>query len=520
MEASLALGVCLYGQAVADRATMPQTAADKAAAFVRLCEADATSLHMRALPDWLPEARAIVDEASGAKTRPQRTPSQSSAADRWEEIKQQHAKNPSQSQQPGPPKAMDRLMQMVGLESVKLAFIREYHKACLAKEQSTPLHGASHNLRLDGNPGTGKTTVAQTYAAFLVEVGVLPEGSVVECTSGSALLSNRLALATLLQTVKEAGGGVVFVDEAYQLNPQGSSEGRQILDQILGHSEKLVSESLGVPVVWVMAGYRSHLDKLFEYNPGLTSRFPMHFHLEDFTDPELLSIFKAILQAGGRDVSPPVTPNKPAGNKRSTRGSTSVRDFVDFTDDWGNKWQWDSDRRAYLDEHGNISGYGNRDTQPLGSRENPIVSTMDKSQWTFDRNSKEWSNGKITQTHYPGSPAPGAPTGPVKPFTLSDEKWGRVAMRRLGAGRGGAGFGNARAVRSFFDDCRRRQAARIARSREGGLGQVDVMRFERDDLLGPRADRARLEGSAAWAELLGMEGLEGVKALSARCSMW
>ncbi len=220
---------------------MPQAAAAKTTAFVRLWEADTA---LRALPDWLPEARAIVDEASGAKTRPQRTPPQS-AADKWEEIKQQHAGNPFKSQQqPGPPKAMGRLMQMVGLESVKLAFIEEYHKACLVKEQGAP-QGASHNLRLDGNPGTGKTTVARLYAAFLVEVGVLPEGSVVECTSGSALLSSRQALATLLQKVKEAGGGVVIVDEAYQLNPQGR-DGRQILDQVLGLAERRVSGASGV----------------------------------------------------------------------------------------------------------------------------------------------------------------------------------------------------------------------------------------------------------------------------------
>jgi histidinol-phosphate/aromatic aminotransferase/cobyric acid decarboxylase-like protein len=43
-------------------------------------------------------------------------------------------------------------------------------------------------------------------------------------------LSSRQALATLLQKVKEAGGGVVFVDEAYQLNPQADRDGRQVLD--------------------------------------------------------------------------------------------------------------------------------------------------------------------------------------------------------------------------------------------------------------------------------------------------
>ena len=37
------------------------------------------------------------------------------------------------------------------------------------------------------------------------------------------------------------------------------------------------------------------------------------------------------------------------------------------------------------------------------------------------------------------------------------------------------------------------------------------MQFTRDDLLGPRADRSKLEASVAWQELRAMEGLEEVK---------
>ena len=130
---------------------------------------------------------------------------------------------------------------------------------------------------------------------------MLPTDSAVECTSGSALLTNRQALAAHLQAVKDAGGGAIFVDEAYQLNPQMDRDGRQVLDQISAHSEKLVGQDLGVPLVWIFAGYSKDMDKLFEYNPGLRSRFPTNFHLDDFNDAELLSIFKSLLATGGRN---------------------------------------------------------------------------------------------------------------------------------------------------------------------------------------------------------------------------
>ena len=184
------------------------------------------------------------------------------------------------------------MMAMTGLESVKNAMIKEYLKTSLSKEQHALSQGPSYNLRLDGNPGTGKSTLANIYGAFLVELGVLPAGSAVECTTGSTLVSNRQALSAHLAAVKKAGGGVIFVDESYQLNPQIDRDGRQILDQILVHAERLTSESIGVPLVWIFAGYQQHMEKLFEHNPGLKSRFPMHFKLDDFSDEELLAIFK------------------------------------------------------------------------------------------------------------------------------------------------------------------------------------------------------------------------------------
>jgi replication-associated recombination protein RarA len=68
------------------------------------------------------------------------------------------------------------------------------------------------------NPGTGKTTVARLYAKLLQQLGVLPEDSVFVETSGAKLSSKGTSeLEKHLKEAKEAGGGVIFVDEAYQL---------------------------------------------------------------------------------------------------------------------------------------------------------------------------------------------------------------------------------------------------------------------------------------------------------------
>ena len=52
------------------------------------------------------------------------------------------------------PSSVDKLMGMIGLESVKMSVVNQYQKICIAKEQGQPATG-SYNARFDGNPGTG-----------------------------------------------------------------------------------------------------------------------------------------------------------------------------------------------------------------------------------------------------------------------------------------------------------------------------------------------------------------------------
>ena len=131
---------------------------------------------------------------------------------------------------------------MVGLIGVKKELITQYHQITLATEQGD--RGASsYNARFEGNPGTGtptlahdyrvlsghfanivprlsvatgKTTVARHYSTFLQQLGVLPEGAVsVEVTAATLIHQGVKHLEELLEKVKEAEGGVIFIDEVF-----------------------------------------------------------------------------------------------------------------------------------------------------------------------------------------------------------------------------------------------------------------------------------------------------------------
>ncbi|KAJ7241901.1 P-loop containing nucleoside triphosphate hydrolase protein [Mycena haematopus] len=88
--------------------------------------------------------------------------------------------------------------------------------------------------------------------------------------------------------------------------------------------------------------------------------------------------------------------------------------------------------------------------------------------------------------------------------------YARIAVRRLGRGRGRPGFGNARALKNLFDTrIKTRQSARIARDRKEGLRPDDFL-LTSEDLIGPNPAEAS-QKSEAWAKLQKLTGLNAVK---------
>ncbi|KAK7025285.1 P-loop containing nucleoside triphosphate hydrolase protein [Favolaschia claudopus] len=87
--------------------------------------------------------------------------------------------------------------------------------------------------------------------------------------------------------------------------------------------------------------------------------------------------------------------------------------------------------------------------------------------------------------------------------------YARIAVRRLGRGRGSPGFGNARALANMFATVTGRQATRLNRQRREGLKPDDFL-FTSEDLIGPNPAEASLR-SKAWEKLQKLIGLKSVK---------
>ncbi|MBS8264166.1 AAA family ATPase [Mesobacillus boroniphilus] len=189
-------------------------------------------------------------------------------------------------------KPLDRLNALVGLDTVKsevtslISFVRMQQ---LRKEKGLPAVPIQLHSVFSGNPGTGKTTVAKIYAELLKECGMLKRGHLIISSRADFVAGyvGQTAIKTK-KKIREALGGVLFIDEAYSLLGQSSGDfGKEVIDTLVDemtrHNENLVV---------ILAGYPAEMDMLLESNPGLRSRFKKFFHFPDYSVSDLLLIIK------------------------------------------------------------------------------------------------------------------------------------------------------------------------------------------------------------------------------------
>ncbi|MFE7647341.1 right-handed parallel beta-helix repeat-containing protein [Streptomyces phaeoluteigriseus] len=195
---------------------------------------------------------------------------------------------------------MAELTAMVGLAAVKHEVADLVSLLTNARQRiaaGLPAPRISNHLVFSGPPGTGKTTVARLYAKLLHSLGVLPRDSLVEVARADLVGQYVGHTAQRTKDVfTSALGGVLFIDEAYTLTPEGSSNdfGREAVDTLLKLMEDHRDE-----IVVVVAGYTEEMERFLASNPGLTSRFSKFVRFEDYSTDELVTIVSRHAAASG-----------------------------------------------------------------------------------------------------------------------------------------------------------------------------------------------------------------------------
>jgi SpoVK/Ycf46/Vps4 family AAA+-type ATPase len=189
----------------------------------------------------------------------------------------------------------DQLDRLIGLDSIKeemkslISFVKMQQ---FRRSNGLPTVPIQLHAVFTGNPGTGKTTVAKIYAAFLKECGILKRGHLIVASRADFVAGYMgQSAGKTKKKIREALGGVLFIDEAYSLiasGPTGGDYGKEVIDTLVDEMTKH-NENLVV----VLAGYPNEMDKLLGSNPGLRSRFKKYFIFPDYNQGELLAIMEA-----------------------------------------------------------------------------------------------------------------------------------------------------------------------------------------------------------------------------------
>lgn len=208
-----------------------------------------------------------------------------------------------------PPRPLEDLLKeledLVGLERVKTdvrQLINFLKVQKMREEKGMAALPMSRHLVFYGNPGTGKTTIARLMAQVYRTLQVLSRGQLIE-SDRADLVAGYVGQTAIKvrEVVNKALGGVLFIDEAYALNPagRGNDFGQEAVETLL----KLMEDHRHDFVV-IVAGYTEKMDEFISSNPGLRSRFNKFLHFEDYKPEQLVEIFKGFCRKAAFKLTP------------------------------------------------------------------------------------------------------------------------------------------------------------------------------------------------------------------------
>lgn len=193
-------------------------------------------------------------------------------------------------------KELDRL---VGLSTVKNLIHRILAYFSILQRRleihSSPVRPCMHFM-FSGASGTGKTIVARLLTKIFYEHGIIKSNALIE-VGRSDLIGEYVGQTApkVKRLFDNAKGGILFIDEAYSLIPQGERDfANEAIPTIIQEMENNRND-----VIVIFAGYTEMMEEFLNTNPGLASRISRKIHFDNYNKYELYDILTLMADQQG-----------------------------------------------------------------------------------------------------------------------------------------------------------------------------------------------------------------------------
>ncbi len=180
------------------------------------------------------------------------------------------------------------LSDLIGIDYIKLEIDKIIKFAIFnknARKENSKLPKENLNMCFLGNPGTGKTTIAKAICNEFYKNGIIEKNELIEILPndlmGEYVGHTKKATRNILNKAK---GGILFIDEAYQILSQGYKNGNPFMNEALTELLKYMENTENIVI---FAGYKSEIENMLNMNPGIKSRIAIKIEFKDYSTEQL-----------------------------------------------------------------------------------------------------------------------------------------------------------------------------------------------------------------------------------------
>ena len=193
------------------------------------------------------------------------------------------------------------IQKLTGLQNVKKEINSLFHYASFIQDMNIDKSNTYLNMFFLGNPGTGKTMVANIIADRLYSMGYLESREIIKVVPndliGEYVGQTKKTIRNILDSAK---GKLLFIDEAYLIGQTSYRNGRNpYMEEAMVELLKYLEDPTHIVI---FAGYREEMKKLYHMNPGLKSRIYKEIVFEDYSVTELYKILSDDLSKKGLSI--------------------------------------------------------------------------------------------------------------------------------------------------------------------------------------------------------------------------